>query len=221
MLLEGPNVFEAALDAGVTISEVFTLDASSPSERRAADTGIPVSTVSDTVLARLAGTTNPRGPVAVASIPASPELSAADTLVLAGVRDPGNAGALIRTAAALAFQVVAFDSVDVWSPKTLRAGAGAHFRTTLAVADPADPVRWLEQAGIEPVALVVDGGEPIDELPDDPVGLMVGSEAHGLDPDVVAAVRERVTLPMAQRTDSFNATVAGAIAMWERSRRHR
>jgi TrmH family RNA methyltransferase len=139
-------------------------------------------------------------------------------LVLAGVTDPGNAGTIIRSAAAFGFQVIAAGTgVDLWSPKVVRAGAGAHFaiRITEMAADPTAP---LEQLGIIPVAMVAMGGGDIDDLPSRPVALLVGSEPHGLPEALARSCDLRLTLEMGSATESLNASVAASIAMWARLR---
>ena len=105
-LLEGPNVIGAALAAGLVPDLVFTLDRNTLADR-AAGAGSEVVSVTEAVMSKLAGTENPRGPVAIVAIPESGLVAPVDTIVLCGINDPGNAGTLIRSAAAFSFQVVA------------------------------------------------------------------------------------------------------------------
>jgi len=211
-LLEGPNVIGGALSAGLVPELVFTLDRDDLVDR-AAEAGSEVVSVSEAVMNKLAGTENPRGPVAVAAVPDSGQVASVDTIVLCGISDPGNAGTLIRSAAAFSFQVVATpDTVDLWSPKVLRAAVGAHFATAVVTGSSPDAVA---AAGIILVALVpADDGRGEPEERDGPIGLMVGNETHGLSPQLLAAAGASLTVPTSGAVESLNAAVAGSIAMF-------
>ncbi len=134
--------------------------------------------------------------------------------MVAHVTDPGNAGTLIRTAAALGFDL-AFPAgaVDIWSPKVLRAGAGAHFSTTISTGEPIDP-------SIGTIATVVRGGLPLPDLAGRLEAtrrwaILIGEEAGGLEARQVEAADLTVTIPMAGEVESLNAAVAGAIVAYE------
>lgn len=203
-LLEGPHLLQEALAAGADIRHVFGLETETPVH------GVTWIPVTEPVMERLAGTETPRGPVAVLAVP-PPSPPRRDHLVL-DIADPGNAGTLLRTAAAFGNDVVfRATAVDPWAPKVLRAAAGAHFRTR--VASESDPT-----AGV--IATVVDGGHPPDGLSGllDPArtwSILVGSEAHGARPTDVASADVLVTIPMPGGTESLNAAVAGAIVAYE------
>lgn len=221
-LIEGPQILETAVHAGTRPVEVFALEVDETPEALGID---DVTTrVTPSVLQAVAATETPRGPVAVISIPPTRDLVAMDTLVLFEVADPGNAGALLRTAGAFDLQVVTTPgTVDMWSPKVVRAAAGAHWTVRLTHA--LDPVTALRDLGVVTVATVVTGGLSPDEAlaADAPVAVMVGSEPHGL-PDAVSATVDRLlTIPMPGGSESLNVAVAGSIALYEldqqRSRR--
>jgi TrmH family RNA methyltransferase len=217
-IIEGPHVITTALDRRLPIEEIFTVAGDGPAEVAMRATGTTVTTVSEDVLTRLAGTKHPRGPIAVIEIPEPDPILPTDSIVLVGVADPGNAGTIIRTAAALGFQVImAGEGVDVWSPKVLRAAAGGHFLTRICQTA-ADPVPALASAGIETAAFVVARGSAIADIGRAPAALLIGSEPHGLPDHLIATCDHRVTLPMPGGAESLNASVAAAIAMWERRR---
>lgn len=211
-LLEGPNVLESALTAGVIPEIVFALGEDDLT-RRATKVGAEVALVSQAVLDKLAGTEHPRGPIAVAKIPQQGTIETVDTVVLCGIQDPGNAGTLVRSAAAFGFQVVATaDTADMWAPKVLRSAAGTHFVTNIVTGA---TVADVAAAGVFLVALVAaedDRVEPGEQ--DRPIGLMVGNEARGLSATQLAAARTTLTVPMAADVESLNAAVAGSIAMF-------
>lgn len=216
-LLEGPNLLRAAVAAGHRPEVVFALAGDDETGRLCVEAGLGLRIVSDAVLNRLALTASPRGPVAVLNVPEPSRLRPEDTLVLLGVADPGNAGTLIRSAAAFGFHVVVGrDTVDVWSPKTLRAGAGAHFAVAIgAVA--ASPVGELRSAGLAVAAAVPASGERIENVRR-PAALLIGNEPGGLAPDVVASADAVVSIPMRESVESLNAAVAGSILMYEWAR---
>lgn len=199
-LLEGPHLLAEARDGGADIVRVFGLG---PSDD---PTWVEVT---QEVLDRLAGTENPRGPVAVIRIPEATPVGR-DHLSI-DVGDPGNAGTLVRTAAAFSLDVVfRTGSVDPWAPKVLRAAAGAHFRTSIGEA----PV------GSGTIATVAKGGVGLHRLADvlDPArtwAILIGSEPHGLAPTEVEEADVAVTIPMPGEIESLNAAVAGSIVAYE------
>ncbi|MBU3702575.1 MAG: RNA methyltransferase, partial [Acidimicrobiia bacterium] len=146
-------------------------------------------------------------------------------LVLADVADPGNVGTLVRTAeaAGAAGVVVTGSSADPFGPKAVRASAGSAARVPIAeVAVMADVLQAATSAARRTVATVVAGGsapETIDLA--DPVCLLLGSEAHGLDDATVAACTTSVTVPMAGAVESVNVAIAGAVVLFEIARQRR
>ncbi len=166
------------------------------------------------MLRRISGSEHPRGPVAVVAIPPSAPVAAVDSVVLWGVQDPGNVGAIIRSAAGFGFAVIATPGTsDVWAPRAIRAAAATQFRTTLSVTEVS--VAVLRGAGLRPIATVArDGVDPGDVAQGEPVALLVGNEASGLAHDVVATVADRVTVPLRGGVESLNVAVATAVVMY-------
>lgn len=213
-LIEGPHLLAEAQAGGADIREVFAV----ADDERATLVGAggpSVTPVTELVLSRIAGTEHPRGPVAVIAIP--PPVAARSDIVLLAVNDPGNAGSLIRTAAAFGYEVAVFPgAVDVWSPKVLRGAAGGHFRTRIVNVPEAD-----ERAV---VTLAVSGGVTLDRAaslldPEPLVTLVVGNEAHGVPESLRLGARLEITIPMEPGVESLNAAVAGALAMYELRKR--
>jgi TrmH family RNA methyltransferase len=133
-------------------------------------------------------------------------------LALWRVHDPGNVGTLIRTADALDASVaLSAGCGDPTGPKALRASMGAIFRVPLAPFD---------DAGAPRVALVSRGGTPLPEVElGDEVTFVLGAEREGLPEEVLRTCAARATIPQAGRADSLNVAAAGAIALYEASRR--
>lgn len=195
---------DEAVKGGVSVERVFVL---SDDPRR--DEWPKVTIVDERVMRRLAPTETPRGPVAVVRIPdSSPPAPDRHLLVVWGVSDPGNVGTIIRSAAAFGLGVaVSHDGADPWSPKTLRAGAGAHFRLpSLSLIDGLQPL-----AGHHLAAAVVSGGVDPHRLGRGPWAFLIGREAHGLGSEIVERAEEKVTIPMPGGVESLNAAVAASI----------
>jgi TrmH family RNA methyltransferase len=209
-LLEGPHILTEAVTSGAAVTDVFGLASDSLARSLAADAGARWIPVTEPVLRKIADTDNPRGPVAIVGIPVEPAI--AGDQVWLDTSDPGNAGTLIRTAAAFGFGVILdVDAVDPWSPKVVRAAAGGHFRVPISLGSPGD---------VYTIAAVVVGGVPLTEVADhipasEPVCLLVGNEAHGLPRSLIETSDLSVSIPMVGGIESLNAAVAGAICMYE------
>jgi RNA methyltransferase, TrmH family len=134
------------------------------------------------------------------------------TLALWRLADPGNVGTLIRTADAFGAAVVLSPgSADPTGPKALRASAGSLFRVPVGSFDEVDGRR---------IALVAHGGPSLRSVDlTEPVVFVVGSEREGLPDDVLAGCEEVATIPTAGGVESLNVAAAGAIALYEWSRR--
>jgi len=212
-LLEGPLLVAEAVAAGARLTEVFGLGDDESSAGRAAAAGAAWIPVTAEVHARLASTEHPRGPVAVLAVPA-PAAVSRDAIEVR-VADPGNAGTLVRSAAAFGLDAVfPTGAVDPWAPKVLRAGAGAHFHTWLG--DRPDPASGR-------IGTAVADGVPADRLGEhlDPSRrwtVVVGTEARGLSAGDLAGCDVVVTIPMPGGVESLNAAVAGSIVVYELSR---
>jgi TrmH family RNA methyltransferase len=227
-LLEGSAPLREALAAGVPLHEVFVSDDEAlAAEAEAA--GARVVRVTTSVIEALSETATPQGAVAVlgmedVAVGDLPE--AADlVLVLDQIRDPGNAGTLVRCAAAAGAAAVFFTtgSVDPYSPKTVRASAGAMFRVGLGRGvDLAGLVRELDDRGFLVVGAEANGPTPYDSLDySGRVAFVVGNEAWGITGEHRALLAEVVSIPMPGPAESLNAGIAGAILLFEAVRQRR
>lgn len=219
-LIEGPFLLEEAATAAITVHEVFARVGDVATRQVCETNAWPVRIVTADVMETLASSVSPRGPVAVIAVPATPSIEARDSVVLWGIADPGNAGTIIRTAGALGFQVIATaETVDLWSPKVIRAGVGGHFRTPPIEGLAADP-SLLVAVGLTPLVAIAEAPTPVHEAVQvpDPVALIIGNEAHGVPADVLhAAGVGAFSIPMPGGSESLNASVAAGIAMYLRS----
>lgn len=220
-LVEGPHQLGDVLAFGAGVLEVFALESDDEAFALASAANITATAVSHSVLRRLAGTEHPRGPVGVVRIPAADGVIAGDSVVLWDVGDPRNAGAIVRTAAALGYGVVSTPgTVDLWAPKVIRAAAATQFGARISHLPDAS-LGPLTAHALRTIATVAHGGtSPEDvERSEQPVAILIGNEAAGLPDDVLEAVDERVTIPLGGGVESLNAAVAAGIVLFALRRR--
>lgn len=195
--------------------------------------GVRARLVADGALAKVLDLRSPRAMVAVVraravelgSVVALAAQRRRPLLVLAAVQDPGNAGTLVRVAEATGCVgvVLSAGSVDLHNPKTVRSTAGAVFRVPVVEGVELDEVlAACADAGVPTIATVGRGGTTVEDAPlVGAMSLLIGAEAHGLDPEVVAACSHRVTVPMEGSVESLNAAVAGAVVLFDAARQRR
>ena len=168
---------------------------------------------------RLSSLTTPTGPVAVfpfLDVPAWKLLQTRDLIVLLhGVQDPGNVGAIIRAAHAFGAGIALAKGVaDLYNPKTVRATMGSIFHAPISRELDALAFLGLAKASrFETVAAMPRGGEPPASLPRGGLVVAVGSEGAGLPEEVASACSSRVTIPAL--VASLNAAVAASILLYE------
>ena len=196
---------------------------------RAAAAGVRVHELAPGVLERVAGTVTPQPVLAVAPMPDVVLDQAAGTtlvVVCVDVRDPGNAGSVLRSAEAAGAGAVVFcrGSVDVFNPKTVRSSAGSLFHVpVVSGGDPVEVLQRLGEGGFRRCAAMARGGRPYDEVDlTGPSAVIVGNEASGLPAEVQRHVDVAASIPMVGRAESLNVGVAAALLCFEalRQRRH-
>jgi TrmH family RNA methyltransferase len=210
---EGEDLIVAGLEAGLEPEEML-VDAGRPvlTER------VPQATlVASELLSELSELAHPARAIAVfrhSGLPLLDPASAAEVgLALWRVADPGNVGALLRSADALgpAFLCPSSGCADLTGSKALRASMGAVFRV---------PIGAFDEAPGRRVGLVAHGGVPLAEVDlSGRVCFVLGAERDGLPDEVVAGCDELATIPLAAAAESLNVAAAGAIALYERRRR--
>lgn len=229
-VLEGTKVISEALDAGVALEAVFVApgdDSVRPLLQRALDAGVRVHSLQPGLIERVADTVTPQPVMAVApwvDVPL-PDVRDADFVVVCvDLRDPGNAGTVLRSAEAAGASAVVFcdGSVDVFNPKTVRASAGSLFHVPVVNGGAVEDVlETLGTWGVRRLGTAAQHGDAYDEIDlTGRVAIVLGNEAHGL-PDGVT-VDAGVTIPMAGTGESLNVGMAAAVLCFEvaRQRRH-
>ena len=194
--VEGEDLVEAARAAGLEPVELL----------------VAGETVSAELLAGVSTLPHPARTIAVFRTADLPQERRETTLALWRVSDPGNVGTLLRAADAFGAAVALSPAcADPLGPKALRASAGAIFRVPLVPFD--------DRAGTR-VALVAHGGTPLHELDlSGSTTFVLGAEREGLPEELVAQSHYVATIGLPGAAESLNVAVAGAIALYERSRR--
>ena len=145
------------------------------------------------------------------------------TLFLSSVRDPGNLGAIIRSAAAFGTETVILsgDSADIYHPRVLRSAMGTLFRMRVfIVSEEAEAIRSLQLAGRRLYAAELrDHAVSLSSLSLDRNDIFViGNEGHGIDPTISALCDGSVYIPIVPGVESLNASVAASVLLWEQSK---
>ena len=226
-LVEGAQAVAEAL-AGPGLESLFVL----PQERldslvsRAEQRGVTIIPVTDEVMGHLTSTVTPQGIVGVAPfVDVPPEALAGDlalAAVLCAVRDPGNAGTVLRSADAAGAGAVVFtsSSVDVYNPKTVRASAGSLFHPPLVrEVEVEDAVKALRERGLSVYAADADGATDLYSLDlSGPTAFLFGNEAWGLPKEVAELADATVRVPIPGSAESLNLAAAASVCLFEASR---
>jgi TrmH family RNA methyltransferase len=232
-LAEGPQAVREALATPGSAQEVFATVAASDhhAELRAAAEAaeVPWHVVTDDVVQSIADTVQPQGLVARCTTPLSTldAVLATDptfVVVCADIRDPGNAGAVIRCADAAGAEAVVFcgDSVDPFNPKSVRASVGSIFHLPIVVdRDVATTLRALQASDLR--VLAADGGGDVDLFDDAldlaaPTAWLMGNEAWGLPAATRELADEVVAVPIYGRAESLNLATAAAVCLYATAR---
>lgn len=228
-LLEGPRVIAAALDRGARLTEVWfgwgARSAFGDLTARLDAVGVPQHTLREGVLEKIGTTRTPQPVLGVARwAPTPPEsvFGAGFTVVAVDVADPGNLGTILRSAEAAGADgvVVTGAGVDPSAPKVVRASAGAVFGLPVAVTpDAASALAAARTRGARCHGATARGGRAPDAVDlARSAAIVVGNEAHGLAPEVVATLDDTVTIPMSGATESLNVAMATTVLCFEAAR---
>ncbi len=224
-IAESPHLLHEAIRSETIIERVFVVErmleqvaATLPPHRR-----IPIHPVSDRILGQLATTARSQGVLALVKLPSwDPEaVFGGLTIALDRVQDPGNAGAIVRSAEAFGASGVVFlrGSAAPTNPKTLRAAAGSIFRVPFLDRIGADEFLGLaKDHGKTVFCAETRGGAPLRDTPlSKGAAVVIGSETHGVGP-ALAAEATRIAIPTSG-VESLNASVAASIILYEHARR--
>jgi RNA methyltransferase, TrmH family len=228
-LVEGPQGVREALASGAVVDVLFHRGSPDHLVEAARQAGVETIHVSEEVMSKLTSTVTPQGFVAAVrfvnvgleGLPAEPACVA----ILHSVRDPGNAGTVMRSADAAGADAVVFSatSVDVYNPKTVRASAGSLFHLPVArVPDTAQALEALRSRGCRVYAMDAGGESDLYELDlTRPTTFLFGNEAWGLPPEIASLADATVRVPIRGRAESLNLAAAATVCLFEWARQLR
>lgn len=230
LLLEGVRLVRDALQSGAHVRELYfapelvadNVDAQHLLAVAAAN--VDCLACSAAVLASLTETVTPQGLVAVVTLPHLPLPPVLEfVLILDQVRDPGNAGTLLRTAEAAGVALAIFgpETVDPFNDKVLRAGMGAHFRLPVRICPAWSAIRTLLPPTLSFYLAQAKAALSYDAVQwAQPAALIVGGEAAGASA-MAYEVAQPIAIPMQGQVESLNAAMAGTIILFEAARQRR
>lgn len=223
-LLEGLHLVEAALQANFPLQQLIVAETalgSAKIQTLLEQCQVSITCLADTLFSELSDLVTPTGIMALITLPQKTSIKRTGLiLALEGVQDPGNVGNILRTAVAAGVQQVWLDAycVDIWSPKVLRAGMGAHF--SVSCLEQIDLLEALASFEGQTCATLLDSQSQSlyqTDLTGDIV-LVVGNEGMGLSGPIQSQVDVAITIPMQAGIESLNISTATAICLYERYR---
>ncbi|MGN0796456.1 MAG: TrmH family RNA methyltransferase [Christensenellales bacterium] len=168
---------------------------------------------SENAIKAASDTVTPCGIIAVVKKPLNEfKMPQGNAVLLDGVSDSGNIGTIIRTAAAVGFDVYLYNSADAYSPKTVRASMSAIFKTNICEINLKQAETLLTNT--ESYALDMNGDSLFEKKTGNKVTLVCGNEAHGLSDEILALTQGKISLPMKNCMESLNVAVATSVAMY-------
>ena len=225
-VVEGVRLAEEALASGMTPTEIFTSANLSSRGRQIVEgfrlRGCAVVDVTTVVMDSLSATETSQGILLVlpqALVPLPPQANF--VLILDQLRDPGNLGTALRTAAAAGVQVVFLPpgNADVYSPKVVRAGMGAHFRLCVSTSPWPEIIQYCKTTQQPPLKLLLaesaDGKICWQTNLVEPLALIIGGEADGASQEARSAAEDLIHIPMPGNFESLNAAVSAGILLFD------
>lgn len=226
-LLDGIHLCASYLQSGGRPFEYIytTLAVDNPEAKAIIDDceklGTPAVLLSEGKFRSISGVDNGVGIAFVIDIPLQqpPETLVSGALLLEDVQDPGNMGAILRTAAASGIGEIFISSASTsaWSPKVLRAGMGAH--AALRVYENCDLIRLIQTADIPVLATSLGATDSIYQMDlSSPTAWLFGNEGSGVSDELMALDVQKVIIPQSQGVESLNVAASVAICLFEQVR---
>jgi RNA methyltransferase, TrmH family len=222
-VVEGVRLAEEALAAGWQAQLVLYTQDLNARGQQVVDgfhsQGAEIEAVSEVVMSAASDTQAPQGVLAVLPMLSLPLPENLDFVFIAdAVRDPGNLGTMLRTAAAAGVQAVFLPpgTVDLYSPKVVRAAMGAHFRLAVHILGWAEIRSHIKAANLQVYLAAANSGTPYNQTDFRiPLALLIGGEASGAGPEGQQLADAYVHIPMPGQVESLNAAIAAAVLLFE------
>ncbi|MBN8655195.1 MAG: RNA methyltransferase [Anaerolineae bacterium] len=180
--------------------------------------GVDVEEVSASVMKSISETEAPQGILAVLESTQLPITNRPNFILIPDqIRDPGNLGTLLRSAAALGVQAVLIppETTDAFAPKVLRSGMGAHFRLPIHSMGWEEIEKVVKLEGLNVWVADMDGQSCWETDLRKSVALIIGNEAEGVSETARRLANGKISIPMSGETESLNAGVAGSVLLFE------
>jgi TrmH family RNA methyltransferase len=231
--IEGPNLIEEALRAGLRLPYVFVAQ-----QMQHLLDGVPLGAETEVLLVPrllLDAALSTETPQPIAALVQPPDwtwdhvlsrrrIRAALFVVLAGIQDPGNLGTILRSAEAFGADAVVSlpGTASCWNQKAVRASAGSVFRLPVISSGVDECLMQLRQAGVKVFTTMPGGGSPPDEVNlAAPSAILIGNEGSGVPDEIAAEAGGAITIPCPGAVESLNASVAAGVLLYEASRQRR
>jgi TrmH family RNA methyltransferase len=180
--------------------------------------GVDVEEISTSLMKSVSETESPQGILAVLELTNLPVPNFPTFILIPDqIRDPGNLGTLLRTAAAAGVQAVLLppETTDAFAPKVVRAGMGAHFRLPIRSLNWEEVEQIVRSAGLQVFLADMEGQSCWETDFRQPLVLIIGGEADGASESARKLANGKITIPMNGNVESLNAGVAGSVLMFE------
>jgi TrmH family RNA methyltransferase len=180
--------------------------------------GVDVEEVSASVMKSISETEAPQGILAILEFNQLPITNHPNFILIPDqIRDPGNLGTLLRSAAASGVDAVLIppETTDAFAPKVLRSGMGAHFRLPIHSMSWGEIEKVVKLEGLKVYVADMIGPSCWETDLRQPVTVIVGNEAEGVSESARKLANGKISIPMSGETESLNAGVAGSVLMFE------
>lgn len=221
-VVEGVRLVEEAVKGGWRLETILFDESLSERGKSQVSSlkskGVEVEEISTDLMKSLSETETPQGILAILQFYELPIPNNSNFVLIPDqIRDPGNLGTLLRSAAATGVQAVLLppETTDAFAPKVLRAGMGAHFRVPIRVMEWEEIEQMSKSANLQMLLADMNGSSCWETDLRQPLALIVGGEAEGASQQARKLTTQKISIPMVGNIESLNAGVAGSVLMFE------
>ncbi len=213
LFLDNFKIIKDALQGGLKVKCILLSDES----KNIFDDSYPIYKVEHKIIEELSGSKTPQGVVCVTEYIQNVVKEPEDNfLVLDGLQDPGNVGTLIRTACACHVNdVYLISSVNATNSKLIRSSVGTIFKTNVMSLSREEFVQKAKLWNLNLLACNMEGQNIFDFSCNDKVGIVVGNEGNGVSDEILNLCKHKVKIPMRDGVESLNASISGAIILYQ------